>query len=613
MPIGAEETYDFSHRRREGHPGNHLRRGDVGRSGQETRRYRRVRWRGRMLAFMTASTVKNERRKINRKRPAGLVYVELSSGNGGMMRDLSDDGFSVRVVMPLQAGEKTPFSFSLNEIERIEGEGKILWVEEGGRVAGIRFTQISAVDRKVIQDWLKRPADLPARKDATARRPAPPTKTLEQLRKEIHSLAAREEKPEAEAATVKEEIDEPAAPAQTSVLPPRETAAVSPAVPADALEQIREELRSWTAGQEKPAGAGGAGEESVAGPAAGAAQAPTSPPSAQSATDAAQIADTLESPSRTAFERPSDAAPLTPLPPLILPRVDATVKLPPVAKPAEQERIQGTDSGMAVALPEYLGEENGQPTAEGLPEISTILIQPHGKLNEGGAERWGPGGLPASEQAATTVWEPRPGRFTLTAAIALMCILAAAVGGYVYHREVGRGLIWLGEQMGGGEEKSPQGQENGINAYSPAPGETASEPQTENGGAESAPAIATHSSAAISSAQKNSPAAVTPLSGLSANLTSAGQETGEKEYLQAMSLLRGKNSNLNMDEAVRLLWAAVEKGNPGAEIALADMYWQGRGVAKNCDQTRILLTAAARNGNAEGQKRLRQFQQEGCE
>jgi TPR repeat protein len=57
----------------------------------------------------------------------------------------------------------------------------------------------------------------------------------------------------------------------------------------------------------------------------------------------------------------------------------------------------------------------------------------------------------------------------------------------------------------------------------------------------------------------------------------------------------------------------VEKGNPNAELTLAELYWRGQGVARNCDQTGILLGAAARKGNADAQKRLRQFRREGCE
>ena len=85
------------------------------------------------------------------------------------------------------------------------------------------------------------------------------------------------------------------------------------------------------------------------------------------------------------------------------------------------------------------------------------------------------------------------------------------------------------------------------------------------------------------------------------------------EYAKAMQLLHGKEGNVDPSEAVRLLWISVEKGNSSAELTLAELYWHGEGVARNCDQTRILLSAAARKGNAEAQKRLKQFQREGCE
>jgi len=54
-----------------------------------------------------------------------------------------------------------------------------------------------------------------------------------------------------------------------------------------------------------------------------------------------------------------------------------------------------------------------------------------------------------------------------------------------------------------------------------------------------------------------------------------------------------------------------EKGNTNAELDLAELSAR-RGVVKNCDQTRILLSAAARKGSAEARKRLEAFLREGC-
>src|ERR1700757_4764422 len=95
-----------------------------------------------MHAFMPSAPVKSERRKNLRKKPLRLIYVELAFGNGGMMRDLSEEGFAVRAMMPLKQGDKTPFSFMLGDAAPIQGEGEVLWIDEGGRVAGVEFTQI---------------------------------------------------------------------------------------------------------------------------------------------------------------------------------------------------------------------------------------------------------------------------------------------------------------------------------------------------------------------------------------------------------------------------------------------------------------------------------------
>ncbi len=78
-------------------------------------------------------TLETERRKENRKRPPSLVYVELASANGGMMRDICEDGFAVRAMMPLRIGDSTPFAFSVDASTRFEGSCR--GVMGGGRGA----------------------------------------------------------------------------------------------------------------------------------------------------------------------------------------------------------------------------------------------------------------------------------------------------------------------------------------------------------------------------------------------------------------------------------------------------------------------------------------------
>jgi TPR repeat protein len=60
------------------------------------------------------------------------------------------------------------------------------------------------------------------------------------------------------------------------------------------------------------------------------------------------------------------------------------------------------------------------------------------------------------------------------------------------------------------------------------------------------------------------------------------------------------------------LWAAVANDNAAAEVVLADLYLHGDGVAKSCEQGRVLLQAASKSGNVQGQEKLEELNTNGC-
>ncbi len=60
------------------------------------------------------------------------------------------------------------------------------------------------------------------------------------------------------------------------------------------------------------------------------------------------------------------------------------------------------------------------------------------------------------------------------------------------------------------------------------------------------------------------------------------------------------------------LWKAVREGNSQATVELARMYADGDGVAQNCDQARLLLSAAAAKGNEPAKLALQQLPLKGC-
>jgi PilZ domain len=526
---------------------------------------------------MSTEYVKSDRRKKTRKSPPSLVYVELGSSNGGMLRDLSKEGFAVRAMMPLRPGEKTPFSLVLNATTSIEGQGEVLWIEENGRVAGIRFLEIPAHALRQVQSWLDgtlEASEVEAETDKTVAK----SLSFEQLRQELRDPSASPESPGygrvAESLPPPEKLDEQ--PTVVSQAPPHvELAPESPAPLPSEVADVHE-----------------------------------SPPQAPVGLAAF--------PGIPDFSTTQDAIEITfeALPP-------APTRVPTRFPPRKTVPRAGSRPVAEEDVPlEHAAE---------LPEIAQVLIQPPGIRRARGA--LGSSALEALDEplesrtraaASWTEW------FTPSRAISIMILLALFVAFSAFHHAVGEGLIWLGEQMGGaqsgqtGQSAAPPPADHGSSVPQNPQEPKATEPSSAAPETGSSPSAGTPQESANSRPRRNitqDPLSavtkavqppVTPLSEIP-SVSGSPQEAGLTEYTKALQLLRSRNGGADVSEAIRLLWISVEKGNPNAELTLAELYWHGEGVAHNCDQTRILLSAAARKGNSDAQKRLQQFQKEGCE
>ena len=98
---------------------------------------------------------------------------------------------------------------------------------------------------------------------------------------------------------------------------------------------------------------------------------------------------------------------------------------------------------------------------------------------------------------------------------------------------------------------------------------------------------------------------------LSASKGSAA-DSGELELETARQFLDAPTGQRKTTEAAKWLWMSVEKGNPQAEVLLADLFLHGEGVAKNCAQARILLGAAIKHGDTEAIPKLHALDRGGC-
>ena len=538
-------------------------------------------------------TVDAERRKKLRKKPLSLVYVELPSANGGMMRDLSEDGFAMRAMIPLRAGQQTSFVFSLDEFTRIEGEGVVEWIEENGRIAGVKFAEIPESARDKIDEWLLR-SDEPSTEEQDAPIPHPPAPTMEELREEMRTAPPRPVPPKKE---------EPSAPDAKKALagPPQSSEdRSSTQLPGD-QRSAPEDVAFPPEAVEHPV----VSEEN------------TEPASAPEAVEHPAVSEENTEPAFApeAVEHPAFS------------EENSEPGFPPFAREANPAAAASSVSFMIERR--WRMPQSSSPTSEALedsepperdpnvPDISSILMQPAGVSS--GPAKAPRQHLPGLDGQAAEPRLPWTEDLTLSSAISIMFILALTVGIYVFHGEVGQGLVWLGERMGGRSERTLPSSANApvsvhpseppaTAAPAPDPSPSPSVPASSEPAIQEPPAADSTPAAAADPPPSHSP----PTTNSSPGTSASSRDPGQSEYSQAEQLLRA-NSGVGTGEAVQLLWISVEKGNPYAEIALADLYWHGRGVPKNCDQTRILLAAAARKGNPEAHRRLEQFQQEGCE
>jgi hypothetical protein len=89
---------------------------------------------------------------------------------------------------------------------------------------------------------------------------------------------------------------------------------------------------------------------------------------------------------------------------------------------------------------------------------------------------------------------------------------------------------------------------------------------------------------------------------------------GREELAVAQRYLNGSHGEQrNSAEAAKWLWKSIAKHNSEATLMLADLYLKGDGVSKNCDQARVLLDTAARQGMTGAGERLRNLQAFGCQ
>jgi len=107
-----------------------------------------------MVTSATVEPVPQNRRLRYRQKLRTLAYLKLDSGNGGVIRDVSETGIAVQLLTPLRADEQVHVGLELpNPRLRFEAEARVAWTDSLGQ-AGLEFSDLAPRSRRLLKEWL---------------------------------------------------------------------------------------------------------------------------------------------------------------------------------------------------------------------------------------------------------------------------------------------------------------------------------------------------------------------------------------------------------------------------------------------------------------------------
>jgi hypothetical protein len=616
-----------------------------------------------------------EQKPFTRKRPQQLVYLELGSGNGGMLLSVSEEGFRFRAVSPVRADGPLPFAFSLDGINRLEGSGEIESLEDDGKSGGLRFTEVSDEFRTKLNQWLSSEApDSFAGREVTPAA-AVPLDTMENIRADIRAGSAVSLRypqsatpvsaPPASVEPAHSEKNAPVIPARRipeRVIPDRpvrERAVAQP--PANQLPVTESPVEPRPVAEMRPAVRPAAKApiidrikpdpslkpvfserlpEPEETPNTASRLFPQAPPSSQEAEKPAALPSAfLKLARETKTPAGTPVAPTAPI-----------NSVPPAAQKLPAKSLSPVKSPASSAL--------FTPAA---PPASVVNVPPDEPPVTEQPRRY----VPALDVSLDLAWEnaklsapSEPPHLSRAAAGGIITIALAVILGalaFNFRQEIGTVFIQLGQRISGGngaaaptQEAAQQNQPGDAQNTTPVLPQREAQPQSApadsgntskaasalpvtNGvgtpGGEASKKAAATNPGTVKSASSNpatettkaveKPQEIMPVENPADDAAKTGNPAvtgiGQEEFVAAREILQAKGAARDLRRAVDLLWASVRKGYVPAEVTLGDLYRRGDGVEKSCDQARVLLVAASKKGSPDARQQLEQMAEKGCE
>ncbi len=520
-----------------------------------------------------------ERRKTPRTSIRKVAYVNFEPYNtGGVVTDVSTAGLRFHTVAPLQQGGVLRLSLTLGATKQIEAVGELVWTDSTRQIGGVRFVVLPPAAAEQINNWLENSAS--------------------------ENAGENDAKSETEAV-------EPIAPLSGS---PSESAKILVAESAGAQGKI-----DGKTGDKHAAPAVAVPAQNIPLPAPPFdpnARSTWVPPSARPYSAASSIGP------QSSDSAKSDSPKGSTLPPhgFVLPGQPGTMPWITHFDPDPPKQRSAFARGLIAAV------------------IVCVLLAPvvwfglhryvwhSSSLWPGNSVASSPISAPP-DAAATNPVAPAPGLTSPADA-------SSAATNPVDTTSV------TAANPAPPTEQSPSTQPPSAAAPKPAanPPATSVAQSAQASPPEAKPATKPEAAASVPSEPAQSPAAQSPtarspiaasgprdIAPDSLNLASErvakappapapeAENPGESELILAWQYLEGQGGKpRDPTAASQLLWSAVRKGNLTAETTLANLYLRGEGVLKNCDQARVLLSAASDKGDAEAKRKLLELDHTGC-
>jgi hypothetical protein len=95
-----------------------------------------------------------ERRRTLRVTPDPFLVIHLSSGNRGIVLDVSREGLGFLASAPVEETETLRFEISGRTVAASTASGRLMWKDVTGKRAGVRFTQLPEDLRALLGRYL---------------------------------------------------------------------------------------------------------------------------------------------------------------------------------------------------------------------------------------------------------------------------------------------------------------------------------------------------------------------------------------------------------------------------------------------------------------------------